>query len=46
MLASNKIMESAFSEKIKELQNEQNKQSAAKIERRLDSYLRNKKMTK
>ena len=41
MLASNEITESTISEKIKELQDEQNKQSAAKIEQKLDVYLRN-----
>ena len=39
MFASNKIIESTISEKIKELQDEQNKQSAAKIEPKLDAYL-------
>ena len=39
MLASNKTIESTISEKIKELQDEQNKQSAAKIEPKLDAYL-------
>ena len=41
MLASNEITESTISEKIKEMQDEQNKQSAAKIEQKLDVYLRN-----
>ena len=39
MLASNKIIELTISEKIKELQDEQNKQSAPKIEPKLDAYL-------
>ena len=40
MLVSNEIIESAISEKIKKLQDEQNKQSATKIEPKLDAYLR------
>ena len=39
MLVSNEIIESTISEKIKELQDEQNKQSATKIEPKLDAYL-------
>ena len=41
MLASDEIIESTISEKIKELQVEQNKQFAAKIEPKLDPYLCN-----
>ena len=41
MLASNKIIESTISEKIKELQAKQNKQLATKIEPKLRAYLRN-----
>ena len=40
MLVRNKIIEMTISEKIKELQDEQNKQSTAKIEPKLDAYLR------
>ena len=40
MLASNKIIEPKILEKIKELQDKQNKQFAAKIEPKLDAYLR------
>ena len=36
---SNKIIESTILAKIKELQDEQNKQSAAKIQPKLDAYL-------
>ena len=39
MLASNEIIESTISEKIKELQDKQHKQSAAKIKPKLDAYL-------
>ena len=39
MLARNKIIELTISEKIKELQDEQNKQSAPKIEPKLDACL-------
>ena len=42
MLVRNKITEMTISEKIKELQDEQNKQSTAKIEPKLDAYLRDK----
>ena len=41
MLASDEIIKSTISEKIKELQVEQNKQFATKIEPKLDPYLRN-----
>ena len=41
MLASDKIIESMISEKIKELQHKQNKHFAAKVEPKLDAYLRN-----
>ena len=41
MLASDEILKSTISEKIKELQVEQNKQFATKIEPKLDPYLRN-----
>ena len=40
MLASDEILESTTSEKIKELQDEQNRQFPAKIELKLDAYLR------
>ena len=39
MLVSNKVIESTVSEKIKELQDEQNKKFAVKIEPKLDAYL-------
>lgn len=41
LLASNEVIESAISEKIKELQNEQNKLSTAKVEPKIDHYLHN-----
>ena len=41
ILASDKIIESMISEKIKELQHKQNKHFAAKVEPKLDAYLRN-----
>ena len=40
MLASDEILESTTSEKIKELQDEQNRKFPAKIELKLDAYLR------
>ena len=40
MLASDEIIESTISEKIKQLQDEKNKQFAAKIEPKLDAYIR------
>ena len=40
MLVSDEIIESTISEKIKELQDKQHKQFAAKIEPKLDAYLR------
>ena len=42
MLASNEIIESKISEKIKELQDEQNKQLATKIETKLVACLGDK----
>ena len=41
MFTSNEIIESTISEKIKELEHKQNKQSTAKIEPKLDVNLRN-----
>lgn len=41
LLTSNEVIESAISEKIKELQNEQNRLSTAKVEPKIDHYLHN-----